>query len=122
MDGACSVEKRNGRGLYRYRGRLERQSAIAGGHVDDIPRREIAAQDALRQRTLELVLDRPLQGPGTVHRVETRLAEQVARRGVEFEPHVAVSKAFAQEAELDVYDLADVRLAERVEHDHLIDA
>src|SRR5271156_1339255 len=52
-----------------------RNHAIAG--------REFAAQDLLRHRILDLGLDRALQGPRAVHRVEPSLADAIPRGIVE---------------------------------------
>src|SRR5512139_547951 len=89
---------RAGRGLYRCAPPLERERTVFYRHLDHVARPEVAPEDPLRQRVLELVLDRALERPRTIHRVEAGLAEQVARRRVEFEADVAVAEALAQVA------------------------
>ena len=57
-----------------------------------IARREFAAQDLLRQRILDLGLDRALQGPRAVYGVEPRLADAIARGVVEPQLDVALCR------------------------------
>src|SRR5690606_17842711 len=59
--------------------------------ADRVAGPEIAAQDPLRERVLELLLDRPLQRPRAVDRVVARLGEPVERRLVELEPDIALA-------------------------------
>jgi len=40
---------------------------------------KVAFEDPLRERVLDLRLDRPLQGPRAVHRIESGFADLVAR-------------------------------------------
>ena len=93
-------------------------------HLRDhaITGRELAAQDLLRQRILDLGLDRALQGPRAVHGVEPRLADAIARGVVEPQLDVAVREALTQPAELNIDDGADLLAAQRVEHHDLIDS
>src|ERR1700734_1474911 len=83
-----------------------RNHAIAG--------REFAAQDLLRQRILDLGLDRALQGPRAVHRIEPRLADAIARRVLEPQLDVSLREALTQPAELNIDNGADLLAAERV--------
>src|SRR5262245_44210627 len=62
---------------------------------------EVAAQDELRQRILDLLLDRTLEGPCAIHRIVARLADQVARLVIEDELDVAIKQPLAQVTELD---------------------
>src|SRR5579864_8740847 len=57
---------------------------------------ELALEDPLRQGILDLLLDGALQRASAVYRVETRLPEQVARRVIECEIHVALREPLAQ--------------------------
>jgi hypothetical protein len=63
-------------GYVRSVGR-ETQSAILNPDPDRVARLEGARQDSLRQRVLELLLDRAFQRPRPVDRVETEVAEEV---------------------------------------------
>src|SRR5580698_1738105 len=86
-----------------------------------VPRREVAPQDVLRQRILDLLLDGPFQRPCTIDWVEPRLPEQVAGRLIQNDVQITVLQALAQVGQLDVHDLADLLGAERMEHDDVID-
>src|ERR1700733_7567215 len=99
----------------------ESQPAVPDGDPEGCPGREGAAQDVRRQRILNLLLDGPLQRPGAVNRVETRLAQQVARTVFEHDVQIAFLQTLAQVHQLDVDDLADLLGAQRMEHDNVID-
>src|SRR5688500_5196274 len=77
-------------------GLLKSQVAVAHGDPDAGSRAELAAQDALRQRVLDLLLDRALERPRAVHRVVPRLAQELERLVVEHELDVALEQAAAQ--------------------------
>jgi hypothetical protein len=57
--------------------------AVVHAHPDIIAGQELPFQDPLRERILDLLLDRALQGPRAVHRIESRLADMIARRIIE---------------------------------------
>src|SRR5688500_6381355 len=99
----------------------ELQDTVPRGDLDHVARCEIAHEDALRERVLELVLDRALQRPGAVHRIEPGFAELVARRIVEYQPDVALGQPLAQIADLYLDDAPDVLAAQGMEHDDLVD-
>ena len=69
-----------------------------------------------------MLLDRALQRPGAVNGIEPGLRQSIACPGVEHEPDVALAKPATQVFELDVDDLTDVLLLERMEHDDVVDA
>src|SRR5690606_12007229 len=54
----------------------EGELAGLGVHVDGIALPELASQDLLRQRVLQLLLDRALQRARPVHGIETGIAQQ----------------------------------------------
>src|SRR4029077_5615900 len=85
-------------------------------------RDELALQDLLGERILDLLLDGALERPRPVHRIEARLAEKIARGIIERHVHVALLQTLAQVHELDVDDRADLLRAERMEHHDVIDA
>src|SRR5690606_11765529 len=58
-------------------GLAEHQPAGLGVDMDGVAAAELAGQDLLRQRVLELGLDRALERARAVHRVEADVAEQV---------------------------------------------
>src|SRR5215468_6585009 len=68
----------------------EDELPVARGGADAIARDELALQDLLRERILDLLLDGALERPRPVHRIEAGLADQVARAVLEHQVHVAL--------------------------------
>src|SRR5258708_4638366 len=64
-----------------------------GDHA--IARDEVALQDPLRQWVFNLRLNGALQRPGTVHRVEARLADLVARIIVQAHGDIALRQSLS---------------------------
>src|SRR5579883_2692640 len=81
------------------------QVPAGGVHGDRVARLEAAFEDLLRQRVLELLLDRALERAGTVDRVETDVAEQVERPVAQGQRQLALGQALAQVHALDARDL-----------------
>src|SRR6187402_2486525 len=104
------------------RSALEFERAVVSGSTDTVAWQEFAREDRLRQGVFHLLLDGTLERPRTVHRVVTRLAQQVERRVIERELEVAFNESLLQLPELDVDDGADLRLAQWMEHADVIDA
>src|SRR5262245_27192732 len=69
--------------------------------VDHVAGAEIAAQDTLCERILQLLLNRTLQRPRPVDGIETCLREAIARGGIEHETDLALAQATLQILELD---------------------
>src|SRR5262245_41054489 len=99
----------------------ESERVVLGDDADDVAGAEIAAQDTLCERILQLLLNRALQRPCPVDGIEARLREPIARRGIERKADLALREPPLQVLELDVDDLADVLLLERVEDDDVVD-
>src|SRR5262249_53890434 len=99
----------------------EDELPVARGGADAIARDELALQDLLRERILDLLLDGALERPRPVHGIEARLAEKIACRIIERQVHVAFLQPLAQVHELDVDDGADLLRTERMEHHDVID-
>lgn len=74
----------------------EHQFCLCRVNPDRIARPVLPAQDLLRQRILEPGLERALEQPGAVDRVETGLAEQIQRRVGDFEAHVAPEQTYSE--------------------------
>jgi hypothetical protein len=55
---------------------LEHQLAASGVDLHGVAAGELAGEDALRQRVLQLLLDRALERPRAVHGVEADVAQQ----------------------------------------------
>ena len=100
---------------------LEYQRVAFQRRHDPVAGDELAAQDLLRERILDLRLDRALQGTRTVHGVESRLADPIARSIIESQLNIAFGEPLTQTAQLDVDDGADLLPAERMEHHEFID-
>src|SRR5262249_30985145 len=100
----------------------EGELAVLDADADAVARHELALQDPLRQRALDLLLDGALQRPRPIHRIEAGFPQEVARRVIERQLHVALGQALAQVEQLDVDDGADLARAERVEHHDVVDA
>src|SRR6185503_7200208 len=100
----------------------ESERVTLGDDADDVAGAEIAAQDTLRERILQLLLNRALQRPRPVDGVEAGLREPIARGGIERKLDLAVGEPPLQILELDIDDLAAVLLLERVEHDDVVNA
>src|SRR5215213_9477574 len=69
---------------------LRRALGVVDVHHDDLTSGQLAVEDLLRQRVLDLALDGPAQRPGTQHRVEPAGGEQLLRRRRDLERHVLV--------------------------------
>src|SRR5580698_3834903 len=69
---------------------FEHQRVAIDPGDDAIPGDEIALENPLRQRILDLRLDRALQRPGTIYRIEARLADLVARIIIEPKGDIAL--------------------------------
>src|SRR5262249_10087635 len=102
-------------------GLRELQLPAAGRNANAISRGERALQDLLGERILDLLLDGPLERARTIHRIESGLADQVARGVIQDQVHVALDEALAQVQELDVHDGPDLGAAQRMEHDDVVD-
>src|SRR5687767_12131776 len=60
--------------------------------ADHVAGAEIAAQDTLCERILQLLLNRTLQRPRSIDGIETRLRETIARRRIEHETDLALAE------------------------------
>src|SRR5256714_6772233 len=82
----------------------------------------LAAQELRRERVLYERLYRALQGARAVERIVALAREQLFRRVVEFETHVALLQHAAQAFELNLDDVADLLARELVEDDYVVNA
>src|SRR5690554_1246564 len=106
----------------RESGLVEAQAAATRIHADAVARAEAAFEDGPRQRVLDLLLDRPLERTGAIHRVEAGLGD-VRDRGVrDLQRHLQPRQPALQVLQLDARDVGDVLVVERVEHHDLVDA
>src|SRR5258708_34139560 len=78
----------------------QRVALELGDHA--VARDEVAFENALRQRILDLRLDGTLQRPGAVPRIEARLADLVARIIVEPKRYIALRQALSQASQLNI--------------------
>ena len=68
------------------------------------------------------MLDRALERPRPVDRVESGARQQVDGRRRDIQPQVALAQATAQQLELHLRDAVDLLGTERVEHHRVVDA
>jgi hypothetical protein len=66
-----------------------------------VARTELAGQDLLRQRILQLLLDRALERTRAVDRIEADVAEQQQRGFGDLQPDLAFGQALAQVLRLE---------------------
>src|SRR5690606_7482323 len=74
----------------------EHQMAAFGVDPDGVAAGELAGLDLLRQRVLDLGLDRALERTRAVHRVETDVAQQLQRRVRQLQLQAALVQALLQ--------------------------
>src|SRR5690606_11423281 len=77
-------------------------------HLHDLTRTEIAVEDLLRQRVLQLALDRTAQRPRAHDRVVAAVGEQLLGVGRDLQPHVAVLQPLGHLSQHQVDDLDDL--------------
>src|SRR5206468_10178206 len=95
----------------------ERQLVIRAPDPDVAALRELAEQQLVGERTLDLVLDHPAQRARAVHRVVALARQVVARRLVERQLHLAVGELRAELGDELVDDLSHHALVQRREVD-----
>src|SRR4051794_35634448 len=78
-------------------------------------------EDEVRQRVLDVALDRAAQRPGAHGRVPALLDQEVLRRLLELQLQLALGQRGADAQEQQVDDLLDLDLRELVEDDDLVD-
>src|SRR5882672_5540545 len=96
-------------------GLFELHRAAAVFDTDDVLRGEPALEDLFRERVLDALLDRALQWPRAVDRIEAGLGELREGAVSYFESHFQLRQPLLEVAQLDPGDVADVLLVERVE-------
>src|SRR3546814_4572857 len=89
--------------------------------VDGIAVREVAIEDQPCQRIFDQRLDRALQWPRTVHRIEAGLGELVERGIAERQRDAAFDKAPDEALRLDAGDRTDLCRTEWVKDHRLVD-
>src|SRR4051794_30733040 len=85
-------------------GCAKNQRSIARRHLDLRTRAELTAEDSLRERVFDLLLDRALKWSRPIHRIESRLSKLIHGRRVERELDVAIGQTLTQITELDIHD------------------
>ncbi len=108
-----------------FRGGLELQMLEVVGpfdvDADPVLALECAAEDLLGERVFDEVLDRPAERTRTVVGVEALGDDEVLGLVGEDEFQAAVGQPAADLRQLDVDDLLEVVLVQRVEHDHVVE-
>src|SRR3546814_1139022 len=85
-------------------GPVEYQAPTLGIHAHGVAAAELATEDLLCQRILQLLLDRALERTRAVDRVEADVAEQVERLVRHLDADAALGQAPFQAAHLDARD------------------
>ncbi|MNC54825.1 hypothetical protein D3C75_1043210 [compost metagenome] len=75
----------------------------------------------LCQRVFDFLLDSAFQRPRTIHWVVTRFAQQLQCRLRDADFVAALFQTLVQTRQLDLGNLRDMFLAERMEHHHFVD-
>src|SRR5215470_2345764 len=81
----------------------------------------IPVKNLERQRVLDKLLDRALQGTGTESRVVALVEEQFFGGVGQLDRDFAVGQETAKVFEAQIDNLDQLLLAERTEHDHVVD-
>src|SRR4051812_38072442 len=100
-------------GVGALRGALDHDGRAGG---------ELRAQDEVRERVLDVALDRAAQGTGAHGRVPALLDEQLLGRLGELQLQLALRQRRADAAQEELDDRLDLLLLQLVEHDHVVDA
>src|SRR5258706_16330035 len=83
-------------------GVLELHRAAAVFDPDDVLRGEPAFEDLFRERVLDALLDRALERPSAVDRVETGFGELREGAVGDFEPHLELRQSLLEVTQLDL--------------------
>src|SRR4051794_6870507 len=100
---------------------LRRALGVVDVDHDDLTSGQLAVEDLLRQRVLDLALDGPAQRPGTQHRVEAAVRQQLLGSRGDLQRHVLVRQLGLHTGGHKVDDLDDLVLGQLVEHDDVVD-
>src|SRR5438445_4959133 len=103
-------------------GLFELHRAAAIFDADDVLRGEPAFEDLFRERVLDALLDRALERPRAVDRIEAGPGELREGAVSNFQSHLELREALLEVAQLDLRDVPDVLLVQGMEHDDLVDA
>src|SRR5271169_2485457 len=82
---------------------------------------DLAGQQLAAQRGFQLTLDHPPQRTRAVNRIVAAFGEVVARLVGQIELDLALAQPLPQLAELDIHNLAQLLLGQRMEHHDLVD-
>ena len=77
----------------------EREMPAFGVDMNGVAAAELAAEDLLRQRVLQLLLDRALERTRAVHRVEADIAQQVEKIAQMAEENSAAAQSTSETSE-----------------------
>src|SRR4051812_1048316 len=89
---------------------------------DGRARRQLGAEHEVRERILDVALDRPAERAGAHGRVPALLDQEVLCVLGELELQLALCERLADAAQEELDDRLDLLLLQLVEHDHVVDA
>src|SRR5690606_27070782 len=104
----------------RWDPELERPALRSHVHLDLVAARELAHQDLLRERILEVTLDRPAERTSTEALVVAVVDEVLDRRIRQLELQLLLLEPALDLREEDMNDLADLLLRQRMEDDDVV--
>src|SRR5262245_22013115 len=107
---------------FRDRGLPEDEGASLGIHLEPGSLGHLSADDGLRQRILDELLDGPAQRTGAVGRIEPLLHEELQGGRGWLELDALVGQLCVDAADHEPDDAGDVVLAQAVEDDDVVDA
>src|SRR3954451_2377883 len=114
------LELRNFGGLWRLA--IEGEHVAFGRNHNTIAILDVAGQDHLRQRILQITLDHSLQRPRAIGRIPAFTGQPIPRPGIEGKRDLTIFQKLLQPAELDFDDPTHLALLQAMEQDDLIDA
>src|SRR5207302_2808159 len=112
----------SGRGCGPRLDLLEADLSVLGVDADRVAVGEVPLEQAQRERVLDQTLDRALERPRAVRRIPAGISQRLLSSTAQFELDPSLGEPLAQPAELQLDDLRDLLLRQRLELDHLVDA
>src|SRR5690606_33497114 len=100
----------------------EDEVAAADVDMDGVALAELAVEQVQTEGVEKALLDDALQGAGPIGRVVALRGEPLEGRGRELELQALGLQSFHHPIELDLHDGVEIRFAEAIEDDRLVDA
>src|SRR5438477_12297300 len=98
----------------------ERIAVFRPLHADSVTFGELPLEHGERERVLQQPLDRPLERPGTIHRIVAFRHDQLLGRRGHLEAQLALRHEPLHPLDLEIDDASDVLARERPADDHVV--